>query len=129
MNTPYVKRDQFFYIIMSDTQTNRDNKISELFNEKAKEYYLGSNHQKVEDISMARFWKDSVAPRRLIEKLTKANQHLVLRIVEIDRHKFLNITEKITEIDYVTRRNIKLREAEIEYLEKIKKESQLTEDK
>lgn len=120
MNTPYIKRDQFFYIIMSDTQTNRDNKISELFDETIKEYYLGSNHQKVDNLSMARFWKDNVAPRRLIEKLTKANQHLVLRIVETDRETFLKITEDIAVIDYVTRRNIKLRESELEYLEMIK---------
>lgn len=112
-----LKRDKFYYIIISDIETNRDNRISEIFNEEISEYYVGKDNKKTDDISKSRFWKDNIAPKRLVEKLIKSNPLLKTNIVEIDREMFLKITEKTPNTDYVCLRTLRLRNNEIEYMQ------------
>lgn len=114
------KRNEFFYIKVSDLQTNRDNKLSELFGEESEISYLGANNKKVDKIYLAKFWKDKMSVNRAISDLKSKN--LILEVSSIDRNTFINSIpgESVTNWinDYVYSKNLELKRKEINYQER-----------
>jgi len=126
MNKVYFgKRDIFYYLIVNDIQTFRDDKISEILGEDAQIYYLGDGL--VTSVSMARFWKDKRSIEKYINSkmygeikgnkiISSRDKKLIFTIKELNRDEFLSvIPEKYDVKDYVTIRNSKLRSQEKNY--------------
>jgi hypothetical protein len=108
------KRSEFFYIKVSDLQTNRDNKLSELFGEESRISYLGANNKKVDKIYLAKFWKDKMSVNRVLK-----SKNLILEVFSIDRNTFINsIPDESGINDYVYSKNLELKRKEINYQER-----------
>lgn len=115
----HPKRDEFFYIKVSDKQTNRDNKLSELFGGTYITTYLGANRKSVDKIYLARFWKDKGAAQRAMSDMMKVNLPIILEMCSMGRVEFIkSIPDKIDFHDYIFFKNLKLKEEEVPYLKK-----------
>lgn len=118
----FSKRDFFFYIKLNNKEINRDNKISNILGENANiELYLGDGV--VDDISLARFWKDENSARKSMNNHFFINSKLKKfdksEVVKIDRKTFLKIIPDTYEVkNHVTLKNSKLKEEESKYLNK-----------
>lgn len=111
-NLYFGRRDTFYCIIVNDKQTNRDNKISELFGLELSDMYI-SDRGFISDISFARFWKDKATAMSLINT-KKEKEKLSLK--ELTREEFLNVIPKEYKTkNYITIRNLKLRQEEESY--------------
>lgn len=118
----YGKRDTFYYLIVNDIQTFRDDKISEILGEESEIYYLGDGL--TTNISMARFWKDKISIERYIKSKVSGeirgnkivhskDQKLIFTIKELNREEFLSIIPEEYDVkDYITIRNSKIRKQE-----------------
>ena len=85
INDPYFgKRDEFFYFEITDKSTQRDNKISELFDEQVIKFYH-SPSGRTDKIYLAKFWKDKDSALRFINFRKKDN--LLLKV--INREEFI----------------------------------------
>jgi len=115
----HPRRNDFFYIKLSDRQTFRDNKISQLFGESYTTTYLGSNRRCVDKIYLARFWKDRPSVLRTFHDISKSNDAHILELCSMSRKDFINsIPDEINYIDYVFSKNLKLKNEELSYQEK-----------
>lgn len=121
MNYLAKKGDNFYYIVVTDLETQRDSRISDLFGEDYYTYYIGPNNSKVDNLSQARFWKLKMAAERYVETLKKGHKDVMCIINVLTRDQFIEaIPEDLNNKDYVSKRNYKLRKDEISYINKKK---------
>jgi len=134
------RRNQFFYIKVSNIQLNRDNKLSQIFGDDTQTFYIGANNKSVDKIYLAKFWKDNRLVTEIKNKsiLPGFKKDLILEVDSIDRSEFIksipdesislftNLPNDIDAEDYYVRlandyvylKNLKLKKEEVNYQEK-----------
>jgi hypothetical protein len=110
-----TKRDIFYYIEITDKQRQRDNKLSALFDEDEKRFFMGCDSgspdkkdtlYSITDLKYARFFKDRKAAGDSVT-ITASN---VMAIQEMDADTFINLIPDKYEIDnFITKRNVKMK--------------------
>lgn len=119
------KRNEFFYIKVSDIQLNRDNKLSHLFGDDVQTFYIGANNKSVDKIYLSKFWKDKKSVYRLVTEIKNKSsilpgfkKDLILEVDSIDRNEFIKSIPDESINDYVYLKNLKLKKEELLYQEK-----------
>lgn len=120
-------RPDFYCLKVTDIETNREERISQLFGEDYTIWYLGPNDSKVEEIFLARFWKCKKSAEFAGFKIKNKVRDIIYEVLTFNREEFINL---IPEIDhnglvngqdgynnYVMQRNLKLKRSEIHYLQ------------
>jgi hypothetical protein len=123
-----IKLDNFYCLQITDIQTNRDDKISQLFGEETTIWYLGADNIKYTEIFLARFWKSKSAAESTIRKISRIGStpknEIIFKILEFNREEFLKLMPDDSDIrwvnNYVSLRNKELRNKERNYLKKEK---------
>lgn len=82
-NIYFGRRDNFYYVEVTTTQIDRDNKISELFGESPKRRYI-SMTTPTSSLYLAKFWKDRSAVERFVTGRTGT------KIIDCSRDEFIN---------------------------------------
>lgn len=137
-------RPNFYCLKVTDIQTNREERISQLFGEDYNIWYLGPNDYKVEEISIARFWKCKKSAEFAGLRVKKKAKDVICEVLTFNREEFINLIPDNIEgrtkhpspkgglgyiftstggralDDYVIRRNLKLKRSEIDYLKREK---------
>ena len=115
------RRELFFYVIVTDKQINRENRLAQLFEEEIKTFYLGPYDKNVTNLISARFWKDQPAAIRKCEKCRQNGSHFDYQISNLSRQEFIDlIPSDLYPMNYCESRNIEFRKEELKYLRKIK---------
>lgn len=111
MNDIYFsKRDDFFYGVIADKQTKRDNKISDILGEDFIEYYYTPDTTKCDNIWDAKFWKDKVAAEKT------ANWESSIEIRKISRKEFISLIPDSVENPTIRyKKNLKIKLEEVKY--------------
>lgn len=126
MNYLQPKRDRFYYLIVTDLQKQRDDKISMLFDEETHTQFLSEytkhNFSTTPEIHLARFWKDEKATRRVMENFIKIESQkgnkVIFNLQSMSRSEFLKTIPDLDEVpSYVYLKNKKFKETEKEYIE------------
>lgn len=122
------KRDKFYYLLVTDLQKKRDDKISQLFDEDVEMRFLSQyerhSYKTTTQIHLTRFWKDSGAALRVAEHHKKIQQQkgnqIIFELQNMNRDLFLkSIPDDLKIDDYVLRKNQKLKKQELEYIDYI----------
>lgn len=126
-----LKRETFYYFIVTDLNKIRDDKLSILFDEeKQPTYFLSECMNRkftiTEDIYMARFWKDKSAALKFGNDLSNNlnDRSIVLNLQTINRKEFIKKIPDLEDSDdasssYIYKRNIKYKKAEMDYLNEL----------
>lgn len=122
------KRDKFYYLLVTDLQKKRDDKISQLFDEDVEMRFLSQydkyRYQTTNQIHLTRFWKDSGAALRVAEHHKKIQEQkgnqIIFEIQNMNRDLFLKSIPDTNEDDYVTRKNQKMKAEELKYINQVK---------
>jgi hypothetical protein len=110
------KRPFFYCLKVTDIETNRDDRISQLFGEKFEIWYLGPNNSKVQEIYHARFWKDKKSAENAGIVVKRKSPDVIYEVLEFDREEFIKLIPDTNQNNnYVIIRNIKLKRQEIHY--------------
>lgn len=83
-------RPDFYYLKVTDIQTNREERISQLFGEDYNIWYLGPNDSKVEEIFLARFWKCKKSAEFAGFKVKKKVKDAICEVLTFNREEFIN---------------------------------------
>ena len=126
-NSLYFKNDNFYYLSASNTEIERNNKLSSIFGEEINDFFIG--YKLVNRLCEARFWKDEMPAKNFIfnelkirfphgsNKLFHGNATYIVN--KLSRDEFINTIPDYYEIDnFVTIRNLKLKKEETEYKKK-----------
>jgi hypothetical protein len=114
------KRDLFFYVVVTDRQLKRENRLAQLFEEEVFTYYIGPNDTHMPDLVSARFWKDQPAAIRRCEHLRSRGSKFDFELRNLSREEFIKlIPDKLDKNNYCYLRNLELKKQEIKYLKRI----------
>ena len=120
MNKEFNKKNETVYCVkVTDTQTERKEKLSKLFDREFSIWYLGPNDQKTDQVIYARFWKDKNSATRAGKFISGYGKYKDVKpeILEFTLEEFINmIPDQQQDSNYVQLRNKRLKEESIEYL-------------
>lgn len=115
------KNETVYCVKVTDTQTERKEKLSKLFDREYSIWYLGPHDQKTDQVIFARFWKQKDSAARAGKFVSGYGKYkdVKVEILEFTLEEFINMIpdeEQNKNDNYVHLRNKKLKEESIEYL-------------